>query len=109
MFNNCILKELSKNPHVLNKDIFIGLNQNSWTTIEIINTWINKVVLPYAKKFDGNRQFLLVWDRAKTYLNEETNKLFQNNNINIVLIPAGMTRILQPLDVATIQRFIKRN
>ena len=72
-----ILKELSKNPHVLNKDKFIGLNKNSGTTLELINTWINKVVLPYTKKFDGNRKFLLVWLRAKTDLNEETNKFFQ--------------------------------
>ena len=46
-----ILKELSKNPHVLNKEVFISLNQNSWTTVEIINTWINKVVIQYKKNF----------------------------------------------------------
>ena len=45
----CILKKLSNNPHFLKKYIFIGLNQNSWTNIDIINNWINKVVLRYTK------------------------------------------------------------
>ena len=32
-----IIKQLSKNNHVINKNIFIGMDKNSCTTIEIIN------------------------------------------------------------------------
>ena len=73
--------------------------------VEIINTWINKVVLPYTKKLNRNRKFLLVWGRAREHLNEDSNIAFRNNNIDVILIPAGMTRIMQPLDISLNKSF----
>lgn len=95
-----IIKELNKNNHVINKNIFIGMNKNSWTTIEIINDWIKSIIIPYARNKCNNKKILLIWDRAKTHLNEDTKKLLEENSIIQVFIPPGMTRILQPLDVS---------
>ena len=48
------------------------MNKNSWTTIEIINDWIKSIIIPYARNKCNNKKILLIWDRAKTHLNEDT-------------------------------------
>ena len=43
---------------------------------------------------------MLVFDKATTYINEEIIKFLNDNKILYVIIPAGFTRFLQPLDVS---------
>ena len=42
---------------------------------------------------------LLVMDRVWSHFSEEIDNLFKENDANYVLLPPGMTSVLQPLDI----------
>ncbi len=48
---------------------------------------------------DGARR-LLVWDACRVHLTEKVKQLLNRRNVDIAVIPGGMTSILQPLDVS---------
>ena len=48
--------------------------------------------------FKTKKNTLLVMDRARTHFSEEIDNLFKENDANYVLIPPGMTSVVQHLD-----------
>ena len=46
------------------------------------------------------KRCILVFDKAFTHVNEEIIKYLNDNKIIYVIIPAGFTRFLQPLDTS---------
>jgi hypothetical protein len=68
---------------------------------EIMKTYIDRVLVP----FYGNRPFLLVMDRFRVHLTREINQKFNEVNAKLLLLPAGYTHCLQPLDVSVNKPF----
>jgi len=84
---------------VKDKKIFVKCQDNSWCTAELFKFWIKDIFIPYQNNI-VKKKCLLIFDRATTHLTTEILDYLQFLNIKYVLIPAGFTRFLQPLDVA---------
>ena len=68
----------------------------AWMSKELMFEWISNVIEPYCRSFDRS---LLILDRFKVHAMPEVVKKLNDLNIDVVFIPAGLTFILQPLDV----------
>ena len=106
--NGIIEKRLKNDKYVLSKKCFVACNINAWSTSEIIKDWKIKVWDEYLTKGsivnDENYGYLIM-DRAPSHDNEEILKLFSGGNREITLIPGGLTRYYQPLDVSVNKPF----
>ena len=96
--NGCIYKKLIKEIYVKEKKAEIYVNSKVWATIEIIKLWIENIYIPFFKNKDLKKT-LLIWDNA-TMHTSLISKFLYEKGINYVLIPKGLTSILQPLDVS---------
>ena len=85
------------------KKCFLACNTNAWSTTEIIKDLKIKVWDEYLTKGsivnDENYGYLIM-DMAPSHDNEEILKLFSGGNREITLIPGGLTKYYQPLDVS---------
>ena len=97
--NGCIYKKLKKEIYVKEKKAEIYANSKAWATIEIIKLWIENIYIPYFKNKDLKKT-LLIWDNATMHTSLIISKFLYEKGINYVLIPKGLTSILQPLDVS---------
>lgn len=94
-----IRKELDKYP-VAQKKIYYSFNENAWVTKEIMNDWFKKIWLHYLSRFDFNFESLLVLDHATSHKDKYFMSLYFNNDVVLIIIPKGLTCILQPLDTS---------
>lgn len=66
--------------------------------------YINKVLLPYVKKkredlkLPSDQRALVLFDKFKGQCMSSILELLEENNINVVMVPAYCTDRLQPLD-----------
>ena len=75
---------------------------NGWITDKCMITWINDHLIPWVndqRRLFGCKDALLVADAHGTRYNARVMKILQANHIHVVIIPAGATSLLQPLDV----------
>ena len=96
--DNRLEKKLQNNIHVKNNEILVKCQDNAWFNNEIFQFWLNKVWFPYCN--NQKNKFILVMDRATSHYSDCLTKNFINNNSTYILIPPGLTRFLQPLDVS---------
>ena len=82
---------------------FVACNINAWLTIEIFKDWKIKVWDEYLTNGtfvnDDNYGYLLM-DWAPSHDNTEILNIFKGGNMDLTLIPDGLTRYYQPLDVS---------
>ena len=50
------------------------------------------------RNFKNEKEYIISNGRAWSHFSEEIDNLFKENKVNYVLIPPGMTSVLQPLD-----------
>lgn len=111
--NGKIINILNKSKYVTEKRCICQANKNAWSCNSIIIDWINKVYIPYftVKNVELNNT-LLIWDQAPMHYSYDIQKYLSLKKINFIFILAGLTGILQPLDVCINKPFkeiIKRN
>ncbi len=68
------------------------------------NAWMDaNLMIKYIDYFNSNRSrapTMLVYDSFRGHLEESVKKKFHDSNIDLAVIPGGLTSICQPLDVA---------
>jgi len=76
------------------------------------NAWMDaNLMIKYIDYFNSNRSrapTMLVYDSFRGHLEESVKKKFHDSNIDLAVIPGGLTSICQPLDVA-INKLFKDN
>ena len=75
---------------------------NGWITNRCMIAWINDHLIPWVnehRRLYGCEDALLVADAHGTRYNARVMSILQANHIHVVIIPAGATSLLQPLDV----------
>ena len=82
-----------------NKNMLIYYNQNAWWDKYIFSEWLFKIFLKYQTSL--GEKCLLIIDSASSHSSEESINILNSNNINYLLIPTGMTALLQPMDIST--------
>lgn len=90
-------KKLNKHPKVKAGYIYACCQENSWVDeptmrIYLKEIWFHEGILKTKKNT------LLIMVRARSHISEEIDNLFKENEANYVLIPPGMTSVIQPLD-----------
>lgn len=91
---------LNKYKEVINLNAIIICNENAWCTFDVMKKWLFEIWLPYIKSFSSNGNGLIILDMCTSHIKEDFLKLLYDNNQNYYLIPGGLTRVLQPLDVS---------
>ena len=84
----------------------ITYSANHWCNEITMKDYINKILLPYVKekrkelKLSIDHPALVLFDNFKAQCTSDLLTVLDNNNINVVLIPANCTDRLQPLDIS---------
>ena len=82
---------------VRNKKIFIFFQENAWVNDSIFKNWIDLVFKEHEKNLKD--KCLLLLDKAPSHITKNVLSYFKSNQIEYILIPARLTRFLQPLDI----------
>lgn len=90
--------ELKKNPNVKAQKIHVLCQENSWADSDIFNYWITNIF--FNNRYVKNSfEKILILDRATTHYDPKLIDIFKQHKSYFLLIPPGLTRFIQPLDV----------
>lgn len=78
--------------------VVVHCQEKGWMDEEGLKVWVKKVWAARPGGLSGTRS-LLVWDSFSAHLVPSIRKLLASHNTDIVVIPGGLTSIIQPLDV----------
>ena len=79
-----------------NKPIFCW-SDSGWMDSDLMLVWFRRILLPYINR----KRTLLVFDCDKAHLSKDFEEEIEKyDNIDLILIPGGLTYLLQPLDVS---------
>ena len=84
----------------------ITYTENHWCNESTMKEYIDKIILPYVKqkridlKLSVDYPALVIFDNFKGQCTKELLSTLDDNNINVILIPANCTDRLQPLDIS---------
>lgn len=79
----------------------VEATESGWTNGFIAKKWLERVFDPYTReRVPPGKQCLLIMDGHATHLQVEFLEACWPRNIACLILPANMTSILQPLDVA---------
>lgn len=86
-----------------------------WSTEETMVQYIENIIVPYVQRlredFGDDQSALVIMDNFKGQTTTTINNLLETNNINVCLLPANTTDLLQPMDVSVnkpAKDFLKR-
>ena len=94
-----IEKKLRELAIVKRGHIFFEFNERACSNNYIIEQWFQKVYWPYLFKHSETGRGLIVLDMESSLFDKKFLELLNSRNQLFSLIPAGLTRIVQPLDV----------
>ena len=88
--------------------IFLEFNDNAWSNNNIMELWFQKVYWPFLFKKSNTGRGLIILDLESSHFDKTFLELISSRNQVFSLIPAGLTRIIQPLDVKINVNFKKK-
>ena len=95
-------------PKIGNKHgIVVAMQEKGWMDENIMKIWIEKI---WRSRIGGlgRRRSLLVLDSFEAHKTEQVKGSFKSENTDFVVIPGGLTSVLQPLDVCLNKPFKDR-
>ena len=99
-FNSNKQNKLNKLDIVVNKNIYTVCQENSWVTTEIFDYWVENILFSYGRSINRDSFKLLIMDRATTHFENNLNEKLEKEKWKYSLIPSGLTRFCQPLDIS---------
>lgn len=85
------------------KDIIIQANPKGWINEDMFSLWIREVWQKRKASFFSSPS-LIIYDSAPAHLTEKVLKVVKQRSMPAV-IPGGLTKILQPLDISVNKSF----
>lgn len=87
--------------------VFVHVHENGWMDQAGVKLWIDNA---WNMRNGGLRKehSLLAWDMFRSHLTSETKNHLNESNTATAVIPAGLTSLLQPLDVSLNKPFKDR-
>ena len=86
--------------------MLIYCQNNVWWDKFIFNKWIKNIFIRYQKSL--SEKCLLIIDKASSHSSDNSLEILNKLNISYLLIPSGMTSLLQPMDLSA-NKFFKDN
>jgi len=99
-------KTLPKSEAFL-KDIIVRAQEKGWMTEELMLEWLN-IVWGRSPRAFLNQPSMLVLDAFKGHLTDSVKNQLHKMKTELVVIPGGMTSVLQPMDVSINKPFKDR-
>jgi len=94
-------------PKDLPQEIIVKMQDKGWMDEILMQTWVEKVWASRAGGLSKSKN-LLVLDSFEGHKTESVKCKFQEHNCNMMIIPGGLTSIVQPLDVCLNKPFKDR-
>lgn len=93
-----ILKRKTMPKEDLPKGIFVRCNEKGWMTANLMEDWLKNV---WNKRPDAAQQMraMLVLDSFRGHITNEVKQKIKSLKSDLVIIPGGLTSILQVIDV----------
>ena len=88
-------KELQNNLNIKNNLIYAKCQENSWVNNDIFKFWLFNIWFKYTNS--QTKECLLIIDRATSHYIENLDLTMKKNNS---LVPPGLTKFFQPLDIS---------
>ena len=87
-----------------------------WSTEKTMLQYIVEIIIPYVDRQreslgDTSKAALVIMDNFKGQITSKVNKILEDSNINVCLLPANTTDLLQPMDISVnkpAKDFLKR-
>ena len=89
------------------EDVVIKVNEKGWMTTEILQEWVMEVWQKRQNPELDPCKSLLILDSARSHLTQASKDTIQQVS-KLAVIPGGLTKHLQPLDVAVNKPFKDR-
>jgi transposase-like protein len=99
-----LLRKLTMNK---SHEIYAICCEENWADRQGYIFWLKNVFFPY-KLNDEKYQKILVTDRGVMEYEDDFINWFNKNNSKYVLIPPGLTKVIQPLDMSISEKFRRR-
>ena len=79
--------------------MFVYLHENGWMDENGVKLWIENA---WNRRPGGIRkeQSLVVWDIFRRHITDNSKAKLSRTNMDIVVVPGGLTSLLQPLDIS---------
>ena len=84
--------------------IIVKANENGWMTESMMKYWINESWKERPNPSNDSRGSLLILDSARSHLTETTKAAIKEHS-KVAVIPAGLTKFSQPLDISVNKSF----
>lgn len=103
-----IFKNLKKIPKQnFPSGIVVKVNKNGWMTEEIMKEWVTKYLLERPNPAENPNDSLLIMDSAPSHITVAVKEAVKKVS-KIAIIPGGMTKLLQPLDISVNKSFKRK-
>ncbi|VDO38002.1 unnamed protein product [Haemonchus placei] len=79
-------------------DVIVKTNEKGWMNQELLKEWIVEVWNKRENHNSDPDRSLLIFDSARCHVTDEVQQVWQQYS-KIAVIPGGLTKILQPLDI----------
>ncbi|KAJ0023466.1 hypothetical protein NQD34_003365 [Periophthalmus magnuspinnatus] len=92
-------------PKIQYPSVVVAVNERGWMDQEIMNFWLTKC---YTKRPDGfcrTRKALLLMDSMRAHITSQFKDKLKVFNSIPCIIPGGLTKVLQPLDISVNRSF----
>ncbi|CAJ0590592.1 unnamed protein product [Cylicocyclus nassatus] len=99
-----IFKRLTMPKVRFPEGVVIKVNQKGWMTEAIMKDWIRECWLTRPNAAQEPSRSMLIFDSARSHLSDEVKTEIESVS-KIAVIPGGLTKFLQPLDVAVNKPF----
>lgn len=86
------------------KDILIRANEKGWNNESIMQDWLQEVWRKRKGAF-FNPKGLLIMDSMRAHLTEPVKASAKSVSAKLAIIPGGLTKLIQPLDLAVNKAF----
>lgn len=99
-----IFKRKTIPKEIFPKGVEIRAVEKGWMNEDMMISWINNV---YRKRKSAffNPSALLIMDSMRAHINDKVKSVCKSAKAELAIIPGGLTKILQPLDVGVNKSF----
>jgi hypothetical protein len=102
-----IFKRKTLPKEKITPDVLVRANPKGWINGDLVKEWMNCVWMKRSSGFfkkPSKTQSLLIYDACRAHLTEEVKAAVQKHT-ELAVIPGGLTKYLQPLDISVNKAF----
>ena len=85
--------------------VVVKANEKGWMDEKLMQAWVGEVFIKRPGGFFHTSSSMLICDSMRAHLTEAVKSLLRRANTVLSVIPGGLTKIVQPLDISVNKSF----